>query len=492
MKTVIYFLLLLAMILTGARATSSADTYSGQAPSCLPVPSPLDMYDSYYTDWGEEHRPEGYTLVAPPYWFDSYLMKNLFLYPKFDDYENRVDLYRQAFIVAILQGELTRCLNNDAQGRRRLQQLVGDIREGTSLSSEALAFANAVVGAQKTYTLDPSTIETATNEIAQHAELQSLNQSLTTLGTSLSTLSAGINIASAALQDTYLHTLVTADTYERIENLDEWMSRHPPEDGAIKEGYDSARAEVIYYAENDPDLLKEALEEADLSIGTVLQVGDLALSWGKVIAGSALSGAVANVAGGFITVGSAVNDLYAQDITSYQLLCAEAVVHSWLREIIHSYDWHNPPAQSCPEYRRAYYQAQMMRMGLAYSSYQLHHDMFAFRWNWTGVGKRLSEIVTFRYDDVADLQRHLRSLMSVIDTDARHLQEHFPLGTNVLTRITNHFSVGDNPPTVTIEFNESMEIAAFSPDCMSVVGSSSGSHSPMKRGGPGLLDSLAA
>lgn len=435
---------------------------------------------SYYGDWNTEDRTDDdnntYQLVIPPYWFDSWLMKNAYIYPKFDKYDKRVDLYRESFISGILQGELTIRLNSEAQGRSLIKQFAQELLDkGIPFSEETTNLLEALVKSSGSYRLDPSTIQASTEEIASHTKSVKFANTLDSLGIGLKSLSFVYNIHNDAMKDLFVHSLASANSLERIAVIDNWMSSNPPSDSAMIEGYELAKAEIVSYVDNEPTYLREVISQFDN--GIIIPALDLAQSWTLFIlskVGVEIGKGLGTAVGIVTTVGMSYYDLYTEDIESFQLICAEAMVDKWLQWRIIEYDWEFYDEPTCRDARELYYQTHFVRLGLSYSAFKLHDDMFRFRWSWTGVGKLLSEIVSLRYDDVQDLRDFLNEEMTDIKDHALRYQKEYKFDVITAPQVISHVTTSINPPEIKIALSRDLDQTTVNSNCISMIGSSSG------------------
>ncbi len=467
-------------VLAFALAVAGSSTVFAQVSSpCLPTNDLPGSFDAY-SAWNTEDR-DGYTLFAPPWYFNSSLMREGYLYPNFDDYDTRADLYREAFVVALLQGELMARLNDDQQARARIQILAEQTGSQAGLSAQLVTLLQAI-SSGNLYEVDPGSIEATVNEWSEHVNSEVLSQRLNLLGASLSTFGLGLKLYGDALQHTFYHSLATANTIERMAALDTYFQMFPPADDAMGEGYDLAKDEVNEFLNSDTDLLKGALQSVIDEPGYYAVSGtQLALKWVVAIKASSLSASTllgAAAAGGIMT-GVIALIQFASDMEDYRIICAEAAVDSWLRGAVDSYLWPDVVGTDCESVRRLYFQSMMMRCALSYSSYKLHDELLAFRWRLVDIGQLLGDLVSLQYDDIQTFRNEvLDAYMNSIATRAMEYQNVFDWLLEQSPMIVSYRTSATNPPSVTIVFDRDMDANSFSPSCVSVVGTSSGSHDP--------------
>lgn len=443
---------------------------------CIPTNDLPGSFDYYY-GWNTEDRT-GYTLFMPPWYFNTSAMRELFLYPNFDADSTRVDLYREAFVVALLQGELSSRLNEEEQGRRSIQILAEETASQLELSPKLLELLNAIRFGY-IYEVDPNSIEEIVNEWTDYVNSEVFGQRLKMLGKCLQTLGFGLRLYGDGVQQTFYHSLATANAVERMDALDTYFQMYSWPDTTMKAGYELAKQEVNDYLNSDTLFLTSALRAIMANPGYYAVSGtDLAIQWISVLKASALSASTVAAASGVFTVVGVLVE-FASDMQDFRILCAEAAVDSWLCGAVESYPWPQEVGTYCESTRRLYYQSMMMRCALSYSSYKLHDELLAFKWRLTDIGQLLGDIVSGQYDDIQTFRSDvLNAYMNSIATRAMEYQDVFDWLLVQTPNIISYRTIATNPPSIKFIFDRDMDANSFSPSCVSVVGSSSGPHDP--------------
>lgn len=102
---------------------ATAKTYSNQS-GTLKLDLPTLRVESIRTElYGESRKPykKPQYFIKIPYELTDY-WKNAFLYPKWDKPKHRINYYRDAFLKAIIQPELTLSLKSENKWKKRIKK----------------------------------------------------------------------------------------------------------------------------------------------------------------------------------------------------------------------------------------------------------------------------------------------------------------------------------------------------------------------------------
>jgi hypothetical protein len=345
-------------------------TVPHQPPPCS------NIYDNTIIDTEVENRP-GYSIYVPSsttsgWWRNMYLFPNINVMGigGLDSYDIRVQRYRNAFVAAMMQPELTYRLKTTGEIYLLLNDMATFMAEVTGTESELANLASILKSKQGIFDLNPVSIQTTLLDFQQVLEHKHLVQALDQLSEGLAAISFVAHISADVLEDIFLHAITNAMVLERMECLDKFFIDYAMYDPAVTGGYTLARQDVNDFVEQDVSVIQSTLNSfQDHSADYIIRASEflpaIAQYYGYI--SEACAASVKRVVLFWYLAYDIGTDLSA-DIEDMQSMCAAATLNAML------YDWvlaleAGLPESSEPSYseeKRLLLTAAQIRYGLGY------------------------------------------------------------------------------------------------------------------------------
>jgi hypothetical protein len=369
-------LLIVFSVLGGAVARAAPHVHASLSPSDGRTLSTAwgfpTIYDNTIPDAVLVSRP-GYHIFIPSTtqpgdWREMYLFGAL------DDYNQRVDRYRHAFVIAMLQPELTARLRNDVYLTTSLRDLAEDTSQVTGIGSDLLELASILKSGQGLFELEPSSIEATLNDWDSVADNAHLSESLDLLGDALGLISLSFQIHHDVLDDMFLHAITNGRVLERKAYFEEFFASYVPPahlaplDPAMLEGFTLACQDVDKFLQEDVSVLESTINSfeehsGEYSIELLPYLTEVALQFVNVGASATIQRVLFPYYLSYEILKS-----YSTEIIDMQIMCAAATIDrhlfAWEQDLETTLP--SPDDPSYDEHRRRILTVVEMRYGLGY------------------------------------------------------------------------------------------------------------------------------
>jgi|GEM_PF-1427465 len=435
----------------------------------------LDLPPEFYESWSVESRVDDesndYELFHPN--LDNASL-TVFFYPNFDSLQERTEYFRDAFITALLQPEISARLGQDGKQYARVKSLAETTANEASLSADLLPLISAISDGSN-YQANGLQMQAAVDDWAQTLRSSKLKSQMSNLGTALGLVSASLEYTSEVLHDLFLHALTNANVVQRMEALDSMMVFSPPNDPAMIAGYYEARVQVDEYLVQDYTFLTACLNS--FSEGQLVTGVELALSLSVYF--GALPAAISGPAFAVFFSVHLFIDL-ASDIRLIRVMCAEAAVESWLTQTMQSYPRPTELDSRCVRIVPIYRSLLEIRCALGYGSAKRWDDFFAFHWRPFDILQYLVDHIVGRHGDIETFRDYvLEPTMDMAVSWVLFYDTVVDWPVAVPPMIVSHQSLGVNQPLIILTFDKDMDASSFSSGCVTLVGNASGPHNPV-------------
>ncbi len=437
-----------------------------------------------YSDWiyWEEKSRSGYSIWIPSNSAPDFL-QDIFLFSDLDNYTTRVERYREAFVVALLQPALTMQMKDYLEAERN--QFLDATSEVLGLPGDVRDIVEAIRGGMP-YQIRPTDIQTTFDNWQRVTRNKQLKASLSKFGVALGGISFTAKIGSDAFEELFLHAIANAKTMERMEAIDHVLLNYEPSDPAIQDGYLLAKEDVCEYLDEDFGVLPAAINAfsshgGDYVIGAVQLVAEISTKI-KVLL-PYLPSAVK------IWVGRSCVYMLAYDLLTdikrekedYQVMCAEGTLAiDYLLNAISLYDpLPEPTDPSFPVYRATLLNVMQMRYGLAYNAKDTYDDILNVKsfspLDWL---RAILNTITGSWGNVATFREQvLKRSMSDNLQWSIEIEDFFDRQRYQHPRVISHQSTGSPDGDIVVYFSKAIDPTTITSANISVSGSQSGIHS---------------
>lgn len=335
-----------------------------------------NIYDNTIIDTEVENRPE-YSVFVPSsttsgWWRNTFLFLNINAIGigGLDSYDIRVQRYRNAFVAAMMQPELTQRLKTTEEIYLLLNDMATFMAEVTDAESELANLASILESKQGIFDLNPVSIQTTLLDFQQVLEHKHLVQALDQLSEYLSAVSFVAHISADVLEDIFLHAITNAMVLERMECLDKFFIDYTMYDTAVTAGYMLARQDVNDFADQDVSVIQSTLNSFQSHSAEYIIEGSTflpAIAQHYSLISDAFAASIKRVVLFWYLAYDIGTDLSA-DIEDMQSMCAAATLNAML------FDWMlaleaglpEPSDPSYDEAKRLLLTAAQIRYGLGY------------------------------------------------------------------------------------------------------------------------------
>ena len=442
----------------------------------------LDDFPPAHSDWmyWEEENRSGYDILVPSTTVSGW-WRDMFLFSALDDFDTRVDRYRKAFVVALMQPELTARLKIEAYLSSELHHLVDLTLSISDLDGDLLDLLNAIENGG-TYQLNPAEIEVTLDVWQGFLANEYLNGSLASLGGALGDVSFLATLASDALKEIFLHAIANSMVLERIAAFDEVFQQYPQMNPAMYQGYIFAKDDVNQFLGEDYNAFKAVIDAFEENgAGYVIPVGELVfkLAVHFELISSTLAASIVEVALPYYLAYQIGLQILTEK-EQMQVMCADATVADWLFiDVIPAYDLPDPTSPAYPGARRTLLNVMQVRYALAYSAQHKYDEILAVNWSspadWIQaavllIGGSWGSVSEFR---MSVLQESMERNLGWADEIAGYLLYDVESPPQVISH-----TAGSNVSTnIYITFDKDINQETCNNSTISVVGSESGTHS---------------
>ena len=430
-------------------------------------------YDWLYWEW--ENR-SGYDILVPDFTYGWW--RELFLFTALDDFETRVDRYRQAFVVALMQPELTARVKTEAYLSSELKHLVDLTLSISDLDGDLLDLLNVLKNGGN-YLLNPAQIEITLDEWQGFLANEYLNGSLASLGGALGDVSFIATLTSDALGEMFLHSIANSQVLERMVAFDDVFQQCPPDDPAMFEGYELAKDDVNDFLNKHFNAFEAVINSFDVT--DIIEVGDLLLELAvqfniiaPTLAASILSGAYPYLLA--IPIGWQI----LTETEQMQVICADATINDWLVNNVRlEYQLPDPTSPDYPDARRTYLNVNQVRYGLAYSARNKFDEILDVNHMSPLVWiKFLVQIIAGSWDDISEFRTEILQYSMEKNLGwAIEISEYLQYDTKQPPQVVSHVAGSNINTNIYITFNKDLNQETCNNSTISVVGSQSGTHS---------------
>jgi hypothetical protein len=185
------------------------------SPACFQIHDTTILYTE------RENRPD-YSILVPSTtaagsWRDTYIFGVL------DLYNVRVQRYRDAFVAAMMQPELTRRLLLSGDLQASLRDAAAEVSAVAGIGDKLSNLASILVSGRGVFDVDPTGIQTTLLNWQNVVENQPLSQSLGKLSLSLKGVAFVARVSADVLNDIFMHAITNAMVLERMDALDKFF-----------------------------------------------------------------------------------------------------------------------------------------------------------------------------------------------------------------------------------------------------------------------------
>ncbi|RKY84258.1 hypothetical protein DRP98_05365 [candidate division KSB1 bacterium] len=463
------------VVLISCLAFSISRSYA-DPPSGFPT-----IYDTTILYTEVETRP-GYSILVPSttasgWWREEFLFSDL------DSYNIRIKRYRNAFVAAIMQPELTQRLKTSGHGYALLRDLATDTFEVVEPSSELSKLLSILKSGQGIFDLRPNSIQTTLQNWQEVVRNKHISQSLGKLSQALGGVALFFRISSDVLNDIFLHAIANAMVLERMECLEEFLDQNNPDDPAVKEGFRLAKQDVQDFLDEDVSVIQSILNSfqshgAGYLVTAASFLPAIAQHYG-LISGS-LAASITRVVLPYYLAYNIGVELFAE-LEDMQSMCAAATLNDMLSQwtIDLEVSLPDPSDPSYQDARRMFLTTVQLRYGIGYWYNTKYDEILNINFlNPSDWIKFLIQNITGTYPSVLTFRAEV--LQPWMNTNYNHTVEINPyLGyyLHSYPAVVSHRQ-GVTPGTnIYVTFSEDMDDSTFTNDTITVSGTVSGSSS---------------
>jgi hypothetical protein len=349
----------------GSRWGPPSETWSfcvkDASPACFQIHDTTILYTEL------EDRPDYSILVpsttAPGAWREMYIFGVL------DVYGVRVQRYRDAFVAAMMQPELTRRLLLSGDLQASLRDAAADVSAVAGMGDKLSNLASILVSGRGVFDVDPTSIQTTLLNWQNVVENRPLSESLGKLSLSLKGVAFVAHISADVLNDIFMHAVTNAMVLERMDALDRFFGDTIVPDFAMVEGFELAKEDVTRFITEDVSLIQSTLNTFESNGPEYIVEGSAFLPAiaKEYLVSTVWAGTIKRLVLPVYLSYNIAMDLSA-DMVDLQSMCAAATLNEMLLDWMFELEFSMPDI-SDPSYetsRRLFLTTAQMRYGLGY------------------------------------------------------------------------------------------------------------------------------